>query len=495
MPETKAPSRSTGKPKRAIAPPHDKPSSRQSNGRMKRVKRVKRHRRRVAAAAPPIAEPSIDDSDLVAADDDGDVFPLSEESSESPMSDSVEENVDDNDEGGEVDFDEGDDDEDEEEPSSHRHGHRRSRHGHHRQDEQQQPVDPIEAEMEKAIRKAKLLARIAQLAKRGFAQPSGEMSYKTSEKELIIEVARMEVADRRTLRVMQGRSMFTYSVGGIEWLLEYIDSKQWLPIEFCMRGYTDHLKNEIHLFDDALEVGVEETIGSLHNYPWYVQLGSILAPSMMTYSGEQRRLRASQSRLYQQPSPSQPQSLQQLPQMQSPTQSQPLPSQKPPSHQPPEQPILANGGRMQPPGGGGMQPLSSGGRMQPPSGRGGMQPPRPNTEAAAAAFASSVVDEKNDLLSKQRRRLEVQAQRIEALEAERANLQTALGDQQREIARRDTELRQTRTLLSTLNDEDEDSGDNNDSLLDQPLLSQDRLQQTLTHSDAQSSFAPDDDEE
>lgn len=147
---------------------------------------------------------------------------------------------------------------------------------------------------------------------------------------------------------------------------------------------------------------------------------------------------------------------------------------------------------MQPPGRGGMQPPRGG--MQPPLSRGGMQPPQPSAEAAAA-FASSVVDEKNDLLSKQRRRLEVQAQRIEALEAERANLQTALGDQQREIARRDTELRQTRTLLSTLNDEDEDSGDNNDSLLDQPLLSQDRLQQTLTHSDAQSSFAPDDDEE
>lgn len=143
--------------------------------------------------------------------------------------------------------------------------------------------DPLEEETLKAVRKAKLLARIEQMETKGVKR-SKIFTFKTSEEELMVEVARMEVLAERAIRVEQGRAFLMTNVKAIERGSMYVDKRKWLPIEFNMKGYSNHLIKDIDKFDDCLERGVAETIGPSSSRVWWVELLWILVPSMAYYS-------------------------------------------------------------------------------------------------------------------------------------------------------------------------------------------------------------------
>jgi hypothetical protein len=143
--------------------------------------------------------------------------------------------------------------------------------------------DPLEDEMNKAIRKAKLLARIDQLAGRGV-KPSKNFTYRAPEDELIVEVARMETLAQRAVRIQQGRAAFISMVGTSEKGMNAADDTEMLPFNFYMNGFTRQTVKDITNYDDCLERGVESMLGSGGSFPWYVELAFILVPAMVTHS-------------------------------------------------------------------------------------------------------------------------------------------------------------------------------------------------------------------
>lgn len=145
--------------------------------------------------------------------------------------------------------------------------------------------DPIEKEIQKQIRKAKLMARIDQLAARGIAK-SKQFNHKTSEDELLEEVARMEVLAQRDVRIKQGRAMFIGCVGGSEKTMNFFDDKSLLPfnLKFHMKDFTRATVKDITNYDDCLERGITAIFGPGSQMPWWVELLWILIPAMITHS-------------------------------------------------------------------------------------------------------------------------------------------------------------------------------------------------------------------
>ena len=144
-------------------------------------------------------------------------------------------------------------------------------------------VDPIEEETIKAVRKAKLLARIEQMQAKGV-KTSKNFNYRSNEEEMMVEVAKMEVLAERSIRIEQGRALLLPLVTGIESGLNFVDRKQWLPVKANMNGFSNQLAADIDKYDDCLERGVAETIGPAGGHAWWVDLMMILGPSMLHYS-------------------------------------------------------------------------------------------------------------------------------------------------------------------------------------------------------------------
>lgn len=143
--------------------------------------------------------------------------------------------------------------------------------------------DPLEEETMKAVRKAKLLARIEQMEGKGI-KASKKFNYKSNEDEMMVEVARMEVLAERSVRIEQGRAMLLPMVSGLEKGSNYVDRKSWLPFLLNLNGFSSQLSKNIDKFDDCLERGVAETIGPTGGHVWWIDLLWILIPSMVQYS-------------------------------------------------------------------------------------------------------------------------------------------------------------------------------------------------------------------
>lgn len=143
--------------------------------------------------------------------------------------------------------------------------------------------DPLEEETLKAVRKAKLLARIDQLQGRGVAVTK-TYTHRTSEEELVAAVAKMEILDARSTRIEQGRAFFMGTLKTVESGANIVDRRKWIPIKLALDGLTQHVRKDIHRFDDCLERGVAETLGPVASRVWWVELLYILVPTMVNYS-------------------------------------------------------------------------------------------------------------------------------------------------------------------------------------------------------------------
>jgi hypothetical protein len=143
----------------------------------------------------------------------------------------------------------------------------------------------LERQLQDAIRKAKLLARITQLAKRGI-RPTKTPNWRASEEELTIEVARMEVIAARSVRIEQGRAALVMAVGTSETGMNFVDDR-FLPedssFKIGMRGYTKHLTGELSNYDDVLERGMNSVMGPPGEGYWLAELGFMLGSSMVMY--------------------------------------------------------------------------------------------------------------------------------------------------------------------------------------------------------------------
>ena len=163
--------------------------------------------------------------------------------------------------------------------------------------QQQAPAPQIineqEEEMKRAVRKAKLLARITQLTTRGI-KPDKVYTWQTSEYELQIAVAKMEVIASKSKRIEQGRSALLFFSAGVEKGCNYVDDQNYSALrgyKFTMQGYSEHLFGEIGNFDDCLDKGMEEIFGPDENRKWYVELAWLLGSSMAMYSMTNKRKR------------------------------------------------------------------------------------------------------------------------------------------------------------------------------------------------------------
>lgn len=147
-------------------------------------------------------------------------------------------------------------------------------------------IDPLEEATLKAVRKAKLLARIEQLTGRGDdgVAPSKVFNYKSSEEELLVEVARMEVLADRAIRIEQGRSFLVTTVQATEKGACRIDAQPWFPFHFNLQGFSKQLRKDLWKYDDCLERGVSATLGPGSEREWWVELLFVLIPSMVLYS-------------------------------------------------------------------------------------------------------------------------------------------------------------------------------------------------------------------
>ena len=144
-------------------------------------------------------------------------------------------------------------------------------------------IDPMEEETIKAVRKAKLLARIEQMETKGVKR-SKAYNYRSSEEELMVEVARMEVLAERAVRIEQGRAFLMTAVNGAEKGSSFIDRKGWLPFNFNISGFSKQLHKDIDKYDDCLERGVADTLGPGGSRVWWMDLLTVLLPSMAYYS-------------------------------------------------------------------------------------------------------------------------------------------------------------------------------------------------------------------
>ena len=156
-----------------------------------------------------------------------------------------------------------------------------------------QIINEQEEEMKRAVRKAKLLARITQLTTRGI-KPDKVYTWQTSEYELQIAVAKMEVISSKSKRIEQGRSALLFFAAGVEKGCNYVDDQNYSALrgyKFTMQGYSEHLFGEIGNFDDCLDKGMEEIFGPDENRKWYVELAWLLGSSMAMYSMTNKRKR------------------------------------------------------------------------------------------------------------------------------------------------------------------------------------------------------------
>lgn len=149
---------------------------------------------------------------------------------------------------------------------------------------QRKVIDPLEQEMQRAVRKAKLLARITQLAKRGI-KPTKTPTWNASEQELMVEVARMEVIAARSVRIEQGRAALMMTVGVGESGCNYVDRNYLKDTDYHigMDGYSDHLLKDIQNFDDVLERGMDSMLGPPGQGSWWRELGFMLTANMAMY--------------------------------------------------------------------------------------------------------------------------------------------------------------------------------------------------------------------
>lgn len=154
-----------------------------------------------------------------------------------------------------------------------RHRHKHRRHHHHKPSPPRvvEIGDKLEEEMQTVVRKARMLARIQQLTTRG-AKPSKLFDHRSSEHELQIEIARMEVVAERGMRIKQGRMALTAFSASVEKAAGMWDQRFADYITFQIQGVTRDLIMNIVQFDDALEQGVEELIGPQGQIPWYYRL-------------------------------------------------------------------------------------------------------------------------------------------------------------------------------------------------------------------------------
>jgi len=144
-------------------------------------------------------------------------------------------------------------------------------------------VDPLEEITIRAVRKGKLLSRIKQMEAKGV-RPSKTFTLKSSDEEMMVEVARMEVMAERSVRITQGRSMLLTATKTLESGANVVDRKNYLPMKFNLKGFTDALLTKIDEYDDCLERGVAETIGPASSRIWWVEMLYILLPSMFMFS-------------------------------------------------------------------------------------------------------------------------------------------------------------------------------------------------------------------
>jgi hypothetical protein len=151
---------------------------------------------------------------------------------------------------------------------------------------QPQPVVTLEDE---AIQKAKYLVRMEQLKDRGI-KPDKNYDARSSMHDLKMGTLRMEVIDLRQKRIEQGRSALLMVVSTIETGCNYVDDKAYLgDFKLHMRGFNNHVFDDISMYDDCLEQGVEELLGPMENRKWYVELLRMLVASMVMYSYTNRR--------------------------------------------------------------------------------------------------------------------------------------------------------------------------------------------------------------
>jgi hypothetical protein len=152
----------------------------------------------------------------------------------------------------------------------------------------QQAPRPLSIEDE-ALQKAKYLVRMEQLKDRGI-KPDKNYDVKSSLQDLKMGALRMEVIDMRQKRIEQGRSALLMTVSGIEMGCNYLDDNSYLGnFKLHMRGFNNHVFDDITMYDDCLEKGVEEILGPMENRKWYTELARMLFASMVMYSYTNRR--------------------------------------------------------------------------------------------------------------------------------------------------------------------------------------------------------------
>lgn len=144
-------------------------------------------------------------------------------------------------------------------------------------------LDPLEEETLKAVRKAKLLARLEQMEAKGIKR-SKVFNYRSNEEELMVEVARMEVLAERATRIEQGRSALMTLVKTVERGACFVDRRKYLPVKANLGGFSGSMIKDIDRYDDCLERGVAETLGPSSSRVWWVEMLYILIPSMVWYS-------------------------------------------------------------------------------------------------------------------------------------------------------------------------------------------------------------------
>jgi hypothetical protein len=155
---------------------------------------------------------------------------------------------------------------------------------------QPQPAPPRPLSIEdEALQKAKYIVRMEQLKDRGI-KPDKNYDAKSSLQDLKMGALRMEVIDMRQKRIEQGRSALLMTVSGIEMGCNYLDDNNYLGnFKLHMRGFNNHVFDDITMYDDCLEKGVEELLGPMENRKWYTELFRMLVASMVMYSYTNRR--------------------------------------------------------------------------------------------------------------------------------------------------------------------------------------------------------------
>ncbi len=148
------------------------------------------------------------------------------------------------------------------------------------------PALTDEERLRNSIRKAKLLARLEQLADRGLKIDLSKYTFETSLSELECAVAKYEIIALRGARIEQGRAILLTFTNGVEKGLTYVDDKEMVGKDFKFRvnGWSNHVTHSIETYDDILERGMEELLGSPEKQKWYVALALQLGSSLVMYS-------------------------------------------------------------------------------------------------------------------------------------------------------------------------------------------------------------------